>query len=197
MNASFHIWTTVTEPCLILNVINQLQLSVRSFEMNKPERHEETETTNHMRGRARTGMNEKQREREGGEERKWWLSDGAGKACLHLNTATTCNQMGGLMRKESCLNTTPRCRAAPTGSTGRPNRECVRVCACWWSTVCNVSDEGLKVDAKSCVTGKHHLGAQRSVDTQSQQEHCYRVFRSNCWKREDFPHIPPSPFLGV
>lgn len=136
-------------------------------------------------------------ERERGEERKWWLSDGAGKACLHLNTATTCNQMGGLMRKESCLNTTPRCRAAPTGSTGRPNRECVRVCACWWSTVCNVSDEGLKVDAKSCVTGKHHLGAQRSVDTQSQQEHCYRVFRSNCWKREDFPHIPPSPFLGV
>lgn len=139
----------------------------------------------------------KSRERERGEERKWWLSDGAGKACLHLNTATTCNQMGGLMRKESCLNTTPRCRAAPTGSTGRPNRECVRVCACWWSTVCNVSDEGLKVDAKSCVTGKHHLGAQRSVDTQSQQEHCYRVFRSNCWKREDFPHIPPSPFLGV
>lgn len=30
-----------------------------------------------------------------------------------------------------------------------------------------VCDEGLKVEAKNCVTGKHHLRAQRSVDAQS------------------------------
>ena len=147
--------------------------------------------------RRRERAGERKREREG----KRWLSDSAWKACLHLNTATTHNQMGGLMRRESCLNTTPRCWAAPSGSAARPNRERVCVCACGGFTVCDVCEEGLKVDAKNCVTGKHHLAAQRSVDTQSlhthqhTREHCYHVFKSNCWDRGDFPHFR-GPFLG-
>lgn len=33
--------------------------------------------------------------------------------------------------------------------------------------MCHVRDEGLKVDAKNCVTASCHLGDRRSVDTPS------------------------------
>lgn len=141
------------------------------------------------------GMNEGRKT----EERKWWLSDWAWKACLHLNTATTCNQMGGLMRKESCLNMMPQCWVAPLGSSERPNGE--RICA-HVRVVCllyaDVCDEGLKVKAKNCITGKQPSGhAQERGRTiyhiHTEARCCYQVLMSNCWERETFPFFPILP----
>lgn len=103
------------------------------------------------------------------EERKWWLSDWAWKACLHLNTATTCNQMGGLMRKESCLNMMPQCWVAPLGSSERPNGEHAYVHMCvscvYCTRMCAMKDWRLKL--KTASLANNHLGTHRSVDAQS------------------------------
>lgn len=57
------------------------------------------------------------RERERGQEVVRELGN-------HLNMATSCNQMGGLMRRESRLNTTPRRRR---GALRVLTGECVHV----------------------------------------------------------------------
>lgn len=70
MTASFHEWKTETEPCLILNETSTISLNYQPDLRDEQAGELAGETANHMRGRARDGMNKKKKGESGREKER-------------------------------------------------------------------------------------------------------------------------------